>query len=137
MYTYTKRIGKAIDEISSEEDLMAYISQHKNEFLTANKTAYDYAERLIQENSELAAKIYESEYSYQAENMRRLKQGQNTDLFLLVLFDFDMHTENKEHSFAKESDFPEVISSNFISKENISRILSRKKVSYDTLKKIL
>lgn len=137
LYTHTKKIGDAVHNITSDTELLSYFSQHRAEFLAANKTAYDHAERLIQENTELAARIYESEYSYQTESMRRIKQVKNTDLFLLVLFDFDMHTENKERSFSKESDFPEVISSNFISKENISRILSRKKVSYDTLRKNL
>lgn len=48
-----------------------------------------------------------------------------------------MHAENKEKSFSKESDFPELISSNFISKENLSRILNHEKLSYDSMRKCL
>lgn len=136
LYTHTRKIGNALDKLQTQEELLSYIRQHKNEFLTSNQTAYDYAETLIKENTELALKIFESENTEQ-DYQRKTSIKQNIDLFLLVLFDFDMHIENKNHSFAKESDFPELISANFISKENISRILNRKKVSYDTMRKNL
>lgn len=137
LYTHTRKIGYAIDKLQTTEDLLSYLKQHQNEFLAANQTAYDYADKLIQENTQLALEIFQSEKVEQGYQARKTYQQQNTDLFLLVLFDFDMHQENKERSFAKESNFPELVSSNFISKENISRILSRKKVSYDTLRKNL
>ena len=136
LFTNTRKIGNAIDKLQTQEELISYLRQHKSEFITANQTAYDYAETLIKENTQLALQIFQSEKVEQG-YQRKTAQAQNIDLFLLVLFDFDMHEENKTHSFAKESDFPELISANFISKENISRILSRKKVSYDTLRKNL
>ena len=137
LYTHTRKIGNAIDSLQSSEELLAYLEKHKNEFLTANRTAYDYAEKLIQENTSLALEIFKSEKVEQGYSARKTYQQQNIDLFLLVLFDFDMHQENKEHSLTKDSDFPDLISSNFISKENISRILHHEKVSYDTLRKNL
>ena len=135
LYTHTRKIGNAVDSITTDDELLSYISQHKNEFIAANKTAYNYAETLIKENTQLAVDIYETEYSY--DDTRKTKRENNIDLFLFILFDFDMHSENKERSFAKDSDLPELVSSNFISKENLSRILSRKKLSYDALRKNL
>lgn len=137
LYSNTRRIGNAINEIKDSESLLSFFELHKNEFMTENKTAYDFAEKLIEENTELALEIYKSEYSEYTDDSRKLGRSRNIDLFLLVLFDFDMHRENKERSFTKESDFPRLVSDNFISKETISKILNHEKVSYDTMRKNL
>ena len=137
LFTHTKKIGYAVDAIQTSDDLLRYFESNKNEFLISNKTSYTYAKTLIKENTDLAKTIFDNEKVGQGFDMRKTDQDINIDLFLLILFDFDMYQENKEHSFAKESSFPEQISSNFISKENLSRIMTDKPVSYDTMRKCL
>lgn len=136
-YEFTYHIGNEIFQINSEEKLLEYIKKHSNEFLISNKTAYNHAKRLIDECTELAVKLYNDDITYRDERKCTNKK-RNIDLLLFVMFDTDMLIKNnKNNSFSKTSQFPELIKSNFPLKMQLSNICNNKKVSYDTMRKAL
>ena len=137
---FTTAIGAGLKNIHTEKELLQYISENASEFLVNNRTAYFHANELLNECTELAKKFFNSENKsgmLEEKLSHHAEKKQNVDLFLYVLFGIDLLQYKKEKSFAKASDFPELVKSNFPLKMQLSKIKSNESVSYETMRKSL
>ena len=137
---FTTAIGAGLKNIHTEKELLQYISENACEFLVNNRTAYLYASELLNECTDLAKKFFdfENEFNFSEEkNPHHTEKKQNVDLFLYMLFGIDLLQYKKEKSFAKASDFPELVKSNFPLKMQLSKLKNNEPVSYETMRKAL
>ena len=137
---FTTSIGAELKHIHTEQELLQYISDNAPEFLCNNKTAYKYAEQLLEECTDLAKKSLDAEKDNTGDidkETHHTEKKQNVDLFLFVLFGADLLQYKKDKSFSKAAAFPELVKNNFPLKMQLSKIKNREQVSYETMRKAL
>lgn len=132
---YTHMIGSALKNVRTEQDLLAYIEKNHSEFFRNNKTAYRYADILIDESCELAVKMYEIETT--EHEARKINRKANIDLLLFQMLGADILGYKGEQSFAKAAELPEIVKANFPLKMQLSNIKNKKTVSYESMRKAL
>ena len=133
-YEFTSAIGEGLRDIHNEEEFLSFVTKNAGEFHICNRTAYNHAARLIEECCKLAKNECENRDDIRQQVGRKIA---NIDMLIYVIFGEDMNRYKNDDSFAKASEFPELVKSNFPLKMNLSKIRTGKKVSYDTMRKAL
>ncbi|MEE1066194.1 MAG: hypothetical protein UH249_08695 [Acutalibacteraceae bacterium] len=140
----TELVGRAVDAIRDERDLIKYLAENRASFSKQNKTATEKINQLLTECMELA----EREYSITNPHEESISVT-NVDELLNVIYGYSARaTEGFEEKNGKsvpkavykesisESSFPELIRRNFPQRQQFENI-GKNKASYDVIRKAL
>ncbi len=140
----TELVGRAVDAIRDERDLIKYLAENRASFSKQNKTATEKINQLLTECMELAEREYSITNPYE-ESI----SVTNVDELLNVIYGYSARaTEGFEEKNGKsvpkavykesisESSFPELIRKNFPQRQQFENI-GKNKASYDVIRKAL
>lgn len=143
-YDLTTGIASALTDIHTEEELLSFISKNSADFHAANRTAYQLAKELIDDDTKLAKNFYEKyresdkeRHDGAKERSRNTKSENNINLLLFMIFGADIKALTKDETFSRASKLPDIIKSNFPLNMQLSKINRGEKVSYETMRKAL
>ena len=148
---YTEYIRKDVDEICSDEELIAYINENQDQFRYNNAKGTEtvkglwYGKYDIPGTRELALKESES-FDWSDYGVHLSKQKKDHKLIsdqdvYLAIFDFDPKSAAKV--FNDRSIIPilrnlhPMIRDSFPSRESLTKILNSRKVNYETIRKMI
>ena len=131
----TEQIGKDIESIKSEEELIKYLCENRSGFSVQNKKATEKILQLISECKRLAEMEYGITYSYEDSI-----KVESIDELLDVIYNYSARaTENGEKIYKKsisKSKFPSYIKENFPQREQFKNI-EKGTASFDVIRKAL
>lgn len=132
----TERIGERLNEITTEEDLLRYITENRSGFAVQNQSATEKIKALVESGKVVAPK----EYAISCDDDKKITVD-NVDELLNVIYGYSARATIGAKPIYKKSisksNFPDLVKRNWPQREQFAQILEKKTASYDVIRRAL
>ena len=132
----TERIGERLSEITTEDELLKYVTENRSGFSIQNQSATEKIEALVERCKAVAPK----EYAINVYNEKSITVS-NIDELLSVIYGYSARATINSTLVHKKSisksNFPDLVKRNWPQREQFAQILEKKNASYDVIRRAL